>query len=314
MAAPSSYFRFGTVTDTYFGVVADQNLDPVREPDLVPVQGRVVFTPTLPGGTPLLFTSAPFVATVVPVTAVYNDAGQLTVNDVVGVRLVATDNPLETYTNWLWTAEFTVAVGDTDVLRNSFSFRLPADTTVDLATVQTVAVVNGVPTTAGAKGDPGSGVKLRGLYTGTSSTVLPSGYGATQDGWAYRVRSVDGSFDRLFVWVWTGTAGSWVDAGPAIGAAQIDDSHPSTVTTYSAARIDELIADAVSAAQSYTASTLESYEPDDFVRVQNGDGSWPLRNAPGDRHVTWVGTDYPPSGSGYALAGMDSAELVAALP
>jgi hypothetical protein len=100
------------------------------------------------------------------------------------------------------------------------------------------------------------------------------------------------------VWVWTGTAGSWVDAGPAIGAAQIDDSHPSTVTTYSAARIDELIADAVSAAQSYTASTLESYEPDDFVRVQNGDGSWPLRNAPGDRHVTWVGTDYPPSGAG----------------
>jgi hypothetical protein len=50
MAAPSSYFKWGTVTDTYFGVVADQDLDPTRTPDLVPVQGRVVFTPTLPNG------------------------------------------------------------------------------------------------------------------------------------------------------------------------------------------------------------------------------------------------------------------------
>jgi hypothetical protein len=99
------------------------------------------------GWAPLLFTSAPFVATVVPVTAVYNDAGQLTLNDVVGVRLVATDNPLETYTNWLWRRS-SPSLSATDVLRNSFSFRLPADTTVDLATVQTVAVVNGVPTTA----------------------------------------------------------------------------------------------------------------------------------------------------------------------
>jgi hypothetical protein len=314
MAAPSTLFRYGTVTDTYFGVVADQTLDPLREPDLIPVQGRVLFTPTLPNGAPLLFTSAPFVATLLPVTAVYNDAGQLALNDVVGVRLVATDNPLETYTNWLWKAEFTVAVGDVDVVRNSFSFRLPADTTVDLATVQTVATVNGVPTAAGPKGDPGVGLKLRGVLTGTSAAVLPSGYGAGQDGWAYRVRNVDGSYDELFVWVWTGTAGSWVDAGPAVGAAVIDDSRATTYTTYSSAKIEALNANAISAAQSYSAGSLEAYEPDDYVRVQHADGSWPLRNAPGDRHITWIGTDFPPAGTGYAVPGMDSAELVAVLP
>jgi hypothetical protein len=86
----------------------------------------VVFTPTLPNGAPLLFTSVPFVATPLPVTAVYNDAGQLTLNDVVGVRLIATDNPLETYTNWLWTATFTVAVGDVEVDRNSSRSGCPA--------------------------------------------------------------------------------------------------------------------------------------------------------------------------------------------
>jgi hypothetical protein len=314
MAAPSSYFKWGTVTDTYFGVVADQDLDPTRTPDLVPVQGRVVFTPTLPDGAPLLFTSAPFVATPLAVTAIYNDFGQLTLNDIVGVRLIATDNPLETYTNWLWTATFTVAVGDVDVVRNSFSFRLPGDSTVDLATVQTVAVVNGVPSTVGPRGEPGTGILLRGVLTGTTSSVLPSGYGAGQNGYTYRVRSVDGSYDELWAWVWTGAAGSWVDAGPAVGAAVIDDSRATTFTTYSSAKIEALIANAISAAQSYSAGSLEAYEPDDYVRVQHQDGSWPLRNAPGDRHITWIGTDFPPAGTGYAVPGMDSAELVAVLP
>jgi hypothetical protein len=198
MAAPSSYFKFGTVTDTYFGVVADQNLDPVRNPDLVPVQGRVVFTPTLPNGAPLLFTSAPFVATVSPVTAIYNDFGQLTLNDIVGVRLDRDRQPARDVHE--------LAV-DGDVHRRGRRRQTcsgtrsrsacPGDTTVDLATVQTVAVVNGVPSTVGPRGRTGfTGILLRGVYTGTTSSVLPSGYGATQDGYTYRVRSVDGSFDR----------------------------------------------------------------------------------------------------------------------
>jgi hypothetical protein len=315
MAAPSSYFKWGTVTDTYFGVVADQDLDVTRTPDLVPVQGRVVFTPTLPNGAPLLFTSVPFVATPLAVTAVYNDQGQLTLNDVVGVRLIATDNPLETYTNWLWTATFTVAVGTVAVVRNSFSFRLPGDTTLDLATVQTVATVNGVPSTTGPKGDPGSGVKIRGVVTGSTPAVLPSGYGAGQDGYTYRVRSVDGSYDELWAWVWTGTAGSWVDVGPAVGAAVIDDTQPTPFTTYSSAKIEALIALSLAAGQGYTDQALAAYSPDDYQRVQNkADLSWPPRDAPGDRHVEWVGLDFPPVGGGYALPGMDSATLVDQLP
>jgi hypothetical protein len=314
MAAPSTYFTWGTVTDTYFGVIADRDLDAAHNPDIVPVSGRVTFTPMLPSGAPLLFPGAPFAATPISVVAVYDDSGRLTLNDNVGVRLVATDNPLETYTNWVWQAEFVVAVGDVNIVRNTFAFKLPGNSTVDLATVQPVAVVNGIPSTVGPPGAPGVGVILRGMFVGTDSSVLPTGYGAAQNGWAYRVRSVDGSYDELWVWVWTGTAGSWVDAGPAFGAATIDDTISTTYTTYSSAHIDALIAQAASTAQSYAAAALQTYEPDDYVRQQNDDLTWPFRNAPGDRHVTWIGVDFPPIGNGYALYGMDSAELVTVLP
>jgi hypothetical protein len=314
MAAPATYFTWGTVTDTYFGVTGDQDSDSLHNPDIVPVQGRVTFTPMLPSGAPLLFPGAPFAATPVSVVAVYDDQGRLTLNNSVGVRLVATDNPLETYTNWVWQAEFVVAVGDVNVVRNTFAFRLPGNTTVDLATVQPVAVVNGIPSTVGPPGAPGTGVILRGMFTGTDSTVLPTGYGAAQNGWAYRVRSVDGSYDELWVWVWTGSSGSWVDAGPAFGAATIDDTTSSTVTTYSSAQIDALIGDALTAAQAYTDQALAAYSAPDYIRVQNTDLTWPARDAAPDRHVTWVGVDFPPVGNGYAVIGMDSAELVAQLP
>lgn len=312
MAAPATFFRFGTVTDTYYGVIGDTANDPDLDPDLPVVSGTVTFTASLTS--PLLFTSAPFAATLLTIQGVYDDLGRLSLNGSPGVRLVATDNPLEGVVGWTWNVAFDVQVNGIPIERPAFSFRLPSDAVVDLTTVQPVATVNGVPTVQGPPGAPGTGVILRGMFTGTDSTVLPTGYGAAQAGWAYRVRSVDGSYDELWVWVWNGTGGSWVDAGPAFGAATIDDSTSSPTTTYSSAQIDALIAQVKSDDQSYVSAQLDAYEPDDYMRLQNADLSWPFRNAPADRHVTWVGTDFPPLGNGYALYGMDSAELVTVLP
>lgn len=312
MPAATSFLAYGKVTDTFYGVLGDSDDDLDFDPDMSVVSGTVTFKPALTA--PLLFTSAPFAAAIVPVVGAYDSLGRLSLNGAVGVKLLSTDNPFESPISWNWRAEFNVQVGGIPVTRPSFEFRLPGNSTVDLAVVQPVATVNGVPTTKGDKGDPGVGVKIRGILTGTNSSVLPSGYGAAQDGWAYRVRSVDGTYDELWAWAWTGTAGAWVDCGPAVGSAVIDDSRTTTFTAWSSTKVQQVVDAALTAAQTYTNQQLAAYVPDDYTRRQAADGSWPLRNAPSNRQVTWEGVDFPPAGGGYALYGVDAFDRMAELP
>lgn len=315
MVNPASQFTFGTVTDSYFGAIGDVDNDSLNVPDLVPVAGTVTFTPTLADGVALLFQAVPAAVTPLAVTATYDDQGRLSLNGQPFVKLVSTDNPLETYTNWKWTASFAVTANNVAVKRAPFSFALPGNSTVDLATVTPVTFSAGIPTIVGPKGDPGPGVKFRGFKIGTDASVLPSGYGAAQDGWTWRVFNSGHTYDELWAWVWTGSAGSWVDGGPFISAAYIDDTTASLTTVYSSSKVQDLLAATLAAANAYTDQQIAAGPAEDFIREQDVVTlAWPLRNAPSTVHVRWVGLDFPPTSTGYAIPGQDYFEAVAPLP
>lgn len=318
MASLASQLAYGTVTDTFFVATGDLDLDPDSVPDLVPVEGTATFTPSLPSGTPLVFLGTPAIVVPLPVVGTYPEveegepdpnAGRLTLNDAPYVKLVSTDNPLESVVDWQWTVTFNCTALGVPVRRDPVTFSLPSGATIDLATVTPVPTSSGFAFARGDRGDPGPGVRIRGIITGTGSEVLPAGYGAAEDGWTWRVLSDDGTYDEMWTWVWSDFIGTWVDAGPMISAATIDDSGSSDTTVYSAAKIDSLIAASLAAAQSYTDTVAANDIPDDYIRRQDAVTlTWPLRNAPTNRHVTWIGLDFPPTSTGYALADLDQFE------
>lgn len=278
----------------WYGTLSTSAGDADRNPDEAPLSGTVTFTPTVleitvTSTTPYAqLVLAPFVATLTADGYISDDG------TTPGIYLPNPADPNITPRNWGYTVSYALTYGAAARKLGSFNFTFSGTTDVDLGAVTPVASVNGVPVTQGPKGDPGSGVKIRGTVTGTDSTVLPTGYLAAQDGYTYRVLADDGSYDHLWVWVWTGSAGSWRDAGPAIGDS-IDDSIISTETTWSSAKVSTLNGGGG------TGNT--------FTVFQNlGDFSWPLRSTvtiDPTAVVVWVGTDFPPDTTGYALGGQD---------
>lgn len=304
------------VTDSWFAGIQDTDDDAGNLPDVVSVTGNVKFTPTLVG--PLLFVSVPATFSVVAVTGSYDSDGNLALNESEFVRMWTTDNAYASTLNWQWHAEFSgITVNGVPLTRSPFNFALPAATAaLDLATVSPVAASNGVAVTQGPQGAAGTGLIIRGIITGTGSSVLPAGFGAAQNGYTYRVRSSNGTYDELWAWLWNGVAGIWTDSGPVPVGASIDDANPySALTTYSAVEIETRLNAVLAQAEAYTdtATSVAVNEGAMVERRQNLDLSWPLRNAPADACVVWVGTSFPPTSTGYAVPAQDSFEGVASL-
>ena len=145
--------QFGTVTWTAVAAVAD-GVDADHNPDPSPVSGTVTFTPTAKG--PLLsIPPAGQAVTVFPdaVTCTVTNGSLLDPQGNPDPILVATDSAYVTPTDWEWTATYKLNSGRT---RGSFSFKLPAGTTVDLTTVAPVSVSGGVQITQGPAGPVGA--------------------------------------------------------------------------------------------------------------------------------------------------------------
>lgn len=282
----------------WYGTLSTSAGDADRNPDEAPLSGTVTFTPTVPEIT--VTSTIPYAQIVLaPFVASLTADGYLSDDGVSpGIYLPNPADPNINPRNWGYSVSYNLAFGGVKRPLGSFSFTFAGTTDVDLGAVAPVASVNGVPVTQGPKGDAGSGLKLRGSVIGTDSSALPTGYLSTQDGYGYRVHSDDFSYDHLWVWVWTGSAGSWQDSGP-FNASAIDDSVTSVGSTWSSAKITTI---------------ANGAGGNVFIASQDPvSGSYPTRTAvlaaygylgdPNVAVVIWTGDNFPPTTAGYALAG-----------
>ncbi len=303
----SQYLLYGTVRDTFVGGIADVDSDPLNIPDLVGVQGTVTFTPSV---SLLGFPIVPETLAMLPVVATYDPSGsgQLTLDGQPFVKLYATDNPYTTRVTWTWTVSFSVTVNGISVARPGFSFSLPSASNVDLTSLSPVTTSNGVPVIVGPQGAAGTGLIPRGILVGSNVAVLPTGYGAAQNGYLWRIRSADNSFDELYAWSWVNNSGTYVDMGPAAVSSAISDTTSTTTTTYSSAQIDSMLQQLELDMQSFTSNSIVALPSGvgvTRVRIENLDGSWPLRSADATDSIIWIGLAYPPTSTGYCLPGHD---------
>lgn len=143
MALPTNV-SYGTVTGRFLLAYADSN-DSDPQPDGEPAKGFVIFTASPIKLLDASASPAPVTILPAPVVANLNAEGYIEgFAGNAGVRLVATDDPDLNPQDWTWRVDFRLT-DETDVPLTlpSFSFELPADTTVDLTTVSPVPGANG---------------------------------------------------------------------------------------------------------------------------------------------------------------------------
>lgn len=144
---------FGTVTGRIVATIADRLGDPDVNPDVVPVTGRVRFTPSVDAA---ISSTEGAIVLPTPIDADLDSEGYLSVNGERGVSLVATDSPDLNPTGFTYTVTFIDLKFDKFPLAyKSFSIALPAGSTVDLSTVTPVGSSNGAIIIRGAQGEPG---------------------------------------------------------------------------------------------------------------------------------------------------------------
>lgn len=150
MPLPAS-LQYGQVMWTAVLAGADGS-DADGLPDASTPTGEVEFRPST---SPLLATAGPTPVTVFATPVTYQLDSSGTLRDSEGrdtISLVATNSAGVTPVGWTWTCTYRL---DGGITRGSFSFSLPANTTVDLTTVAPVAESNGVPIIQGPPGIPG---------------------------------------------------------------------------------------------------------------------------------------------------------------
>jgi lysophospholipase L1-like esterase len=144
---------FGTVTGRIVATIADRLGDPDVNPDVVPVTGRVRFTPSVDAA---ISSTEGAIVLPTPIEAVLDSQGYLSVNGIRGVSLVATNSPDLNPTGFTYTVSFLDLKFDKFPLKyNSFNMALPAGSTVDLTTATPVGASNGAIIIRGLQGEQG---------------------------------------------------------------------------------------------------------------------------------------------------------------
>ena len=174
MALPTNV-SYGTVTGRFLLAYADSG-DPGPEPDGAPAKGSVIFRASPVKLLDVSATPAPVTILPAPVVANLNTSGYIEGYDGdAGVRLVATDDPDINPVGWTWQVEFRLTdEANVAVAVPTFSFSLPAGTTVDLASVSPVPSANGTFYITG----PSNNLTVSGTTTGaagSSASVVISG-------------------------------------------------------------------------------------------------------------------------------------------
>jgi hypothetical protein len=162
---------YGTVKGRFILAYGD-TIDSGLEPDAVPAQGSLFFTPS-----PVLLknqTAEPDPVTILPapVEVTLDADGYLRAYEGetgLGIRLVATDDPDNNPVGWTWRVDFRLTdESGTPVPVPSFSFSLPSDTEVDLTDLSPVPSADGTFYLVGPVGPPNE------LTVGTVTTGAPT--------------------------------------------------------------------------------------------------------------------------------------------
>lgn len=199
--------QFGTVTGRILATIADRVTDPDVNPDVVPVGGKVVFTPSVSAA---ISSSEGAIVLPTPIEAVLDSEGYLSLNGERGVSLVATDSPDLNPTGFTYTVTFADLQFDKFKLTyKPFSIAVPAGQTVDLSTLTPVGSSNGTIIIRGEKGEPGApGGTFTydpddGYYTAEDAVPIPSAEVAVTTTGTENVTVLKPSGDvRPGVWEW----------------------------------------------------------------------------------------------------------------
>lgn len=173
MADIPSNLSYGTVTGRFLLAYAD-SADPSSNPDAVPAQGTIYFTPSPNYIKDVDATPAPVTILPASVECSLDSEGYVVgYGTDRGVRLIATDDPQGNPVDWTWSAEFrlTDATGSPVRTVPTFSFELPGGTVVDLTTAMPVADSSGTFYLIGPTGPTGA--------TGATGATGPQGPAAT---------------------------------------------------------------------------------------------------------------------------------------
>ncbi|WIE65966.1 hypothetical protein DEI99_005355 [Curtobacterium sp. MCLR17_036] len=167
--------QYGTVTGRFLAAVADTPQDADTNPDEVPLQGTVTFTPSAAA---LKVAGQGATILPVPIAGTLDADGYLTLNGQRGVTLIATDTDETNPRDFTYRVTFSgLNYGGVGVSYQSFSIAVPAGQTIDLAVVAPVAEAKGAAIVRGEKGDPGGTFTYDpddGLYTADDAVPIPS--------------------------------------------------------------------------------------------------------------------------------------------
>lgn len=164
--------QYGTVKGRFLAFVGDTPADPDLDPDIVPITGKVRFTPSISA-----VISSDEQAVVLPtaITADVDSEGYVSLNGVRGVNLVATDSTGINPTNFTYAVTFVdLKLGTQSLTYKPFNIALPAGSTVYLHDVAPVPVSNGVAIVRGERGEQGP-AGVRGLDGAASTVPGPQG-------------------------------------------------------------------------------------------------------------------------------------------
>jgi hypothetical protein len=169
MADIPSNLSYGTVTGRFLLAYADSD-DESLNPDAVPAQGTVYFTPSPNYIKDVTATPAPVTILPASIECELDEEGYVIgYTGDRGVRLIATDDPQGNPVDWTWSVEFRLTDASGTPVRTigSFSFELPGGTTVDLTSASPVPGADGTYYTVGLTGPANE------LTVGTVSTGAP---------------------------------------------------------------------------------------------------------------------------------------------
>lgn len=140
--------QFGEVTGRFVAVVADSLADEDRDPDTIPLQGTVTFTPQVSAVLVQDGAPAPFTALPAAIQVDLDSDGYLAHNGSRGVRLLATDG-LSNPRNFTYRVSFNLSYGRVATPYPPFSITVPAKTVIDLTSTAPVPGSSGTAITQG---------------------------------------------------------------------------------------------------------------------------------------------------------------------
>lgn len=145
--------QFGTITGRFLATVADTTADTDTDPDLLPITGKVRFTPSM---TATVAATEGAIVLPTPITADLDAEGYVSLNGVKGIRLVATNSAGLNPTNFTYAVSFPeLRYGSVSVSYRTFNLSLPAGSVVDLSQVAPVEAANGISIVRGEQGERG---------------------------------------------------------------------------------------------------------------------------------------------------------------